>query len=58
MNNETGKRKPFSENDFQNKSDMPLENNTDAQIDNTTHFGPKHPTELTTCPTFMTWHGV
>ena len=38
----------------QNKPNVPLENNTDAQIEDTTHFGPTNPTELTTCPTYMT----
>ena len=42
----------------QNKSHVPLENKTDAQIEDTTPFGPTHPTELTTCLEYMTWHFV
>ena len=42
----------------QNKSHVLLENNTDAQIEDTTHFGPTHPTELTMCPTYITWYCV
>ena len=39
----------------QNKSRGPLQNTTDAQSKDMTHFGPTHPTELTMCLAYITW---